>query len=120
MPARKRKRTRFEYLGRYYLWHYDNWHVRLCSEDKKLVVAYFQGDPFGMDSHLEVIGQEFPGIEPTEPRPVRLCVPPFVTDEWRKSTGAFTNALIRWCVRPTHRLRRFVGAPHTRPGEQDR
>lgn len=69
MAARKKNRTRFEYLGRQYLWSYDDWRVRLCSEDKKLVVAFFMGDPFGMDRHLEVIGPEFPGIEPTERAP---------------------------------------------------
>jgi hypothetical protein len=30
-----------------------------------------------------------------------------MTKEFGKSMGAFINALIRWSVRPSHRLKRF-------------
>jgi len=111
MGARKKKRTRFEYLGRYYHWWYDDqWRVHVCSEDKKFVIAYFTGYPFRdppFDEPLiEVHGQEFSGIDDSEQRPVLLHVPKFVTDEWSKSLGALVNALIRWCIRESHKLTR--------------
>ncbi|MCG6155644.1 hypothetical protein [Rubinisphaera margarita] len=107
MGARKKRRTRFEYLGNHYYWYVDDWRVRICSKNKRFAIAYFISDPFGEESHLEVRGREFPGIDPSEPRPVRLCVPKFVTDEWKKSMGAFVNALIRWSLRENHRLKRY-------------
>jgi hypothetical protein len=107
MGARKKNRSRFEHLGRFYHWYQDDWRVRICSEDKKFAVAYFMGDPWGDGPHLEVFGHEFPGIKRTEKRPVRLCVPPFVKKEFTKSLGAFVNAVIRWGIRPSHRLKRF-------------
>jgi hypothetical protein len=107
MGARKKRRTRFEYLGKYYHWYDDGWRVRICSEDKKFVIAYFIGDPWGDGAHLEVHGQFFPGVDAANPRPVRLCVPKFVTDEWQNSMGAFVNALIRWSVRESHRLKAY-------------
>ena len=117
MGARKKKRTRFEYLGEYFHWyHDDNWRVHVSSADKKFVIAYFMGDPFADGPHLEVHGQRFPGIERNEARPVRLCVPKFVTDEWTKSLGAFVNALIRWSLRKTHRLKYYELDNATREG----
>lgn len=107
MGGRKKKRARFEYLGDHYHWYHDDWRIRIYSEDKKFVISYFMGDPWGNKPHLEVRGELFPGIERDEPRPVRLCVPKFVTDEFTKSLGAFVNALIRWSLRETHRLKYY-------------
>lgn len=107
MGVRKKGKTRFEYLGRYYYWLFDNWHIRIASEDKKFVVAYFMDGHRELEPHLEVIGQEFPGIKREQSRPVRLYVPKFVTDEWEKSTGAFINALIRWSLRESHQLKYY-------------
>lgn len=77
----------------------------MCSEDKTFVVSYFIGDPWGDDAHLEVYGNRFPGIKPDQSRPVRLCLPKFVTTQWSNSTGAFVNALIRWCLKDSHHLK---------------
>ncbi len=107
MSVRKKKRARFEYLGEYFVWYQDDWHVHVYSEDKKFLIAYFMGDPWGDGPHLEVHGQRFPGITHDKTRPVRLCVPKFVTDEWKKSLGAFVNALIRWSLRESHHLKYY-------------
>ncbi len=108
MGARKKRRTRFEYLGRHFHWWMDDWRLHICSEDKKFAVAYVQGDPFSsppLDSpHLEVHGHEFPGVDTVEQRPVLMLVPKFVEEEWNESLGAFLNALIRWCMRDSHKL----------------
>lgn len=114
MGARKKKRTRFEYLGEYFHWYSDDWRIHVCSEDKKFAVAYFNGDPWGEGPHLEVYGERFPGIERDESRPVRLCVPNLVIDEWTKSLGAFVNALIRWSLRESHRLKYYEPIGTTR------
>jgi hypothetical protein len=111
MGARKKRRSRFECLGRQYLWWFDDhWRVHISSEDKKFVVAFFAGDsrrepPFDRPL-IEVHGEQFPGVEANEPRPVLLHVPSFVSDEWSKSLGALVNAVIRWSVRDNHKLRR--------------
>jgi hypothetical protein len=110
MGARKKKRTRFEYLGTQYLWYFDEWRVHIASADKKFVVAYFVGDPWGDAPHLEVFGQHFPGVGTDRLRPVRLQVPNFVRQEWQKSLGAFVNALIRWSLRESHRLKEYESA----------
>ena len=107
MGVQKKKRTQFEYLGETFTWYFDDWYVRVYSDDKKFHVAYFTGDPWGENPHLKVLGQRFPGLETSEARPVLLCVPPFVTKEWQNSLGAFVNALIRWSLRKTHKLKRY-------------
>jgi hypothetical protein len=119
MGARKKRRSRFEYLGRYYHWWFDDaWRVHICSEDKKFVIAYFAGDPFQeppFDGPLiEVHGLGFPGIDDDEPRPVLLHVPKFVSDEWRKSLGALVNAVIRWSIQESHKLKRLHEQPQRR------
>ena len=117
MGVRKRGSVRFEYLGEHFHWRYDNWHIRVYSEDKNFVIAYFMGSPFGEGPHLEIHGQRFPGIARGERRPVRVCVPKFVTDEFTKSMGAFVNALIRWSLRESHRLKYFES---NHAGREDR
>lgn len=107
MGTRKKKRAVFEYLGEDFYWYQDDWYVRVYSEDKKFVVAYFMGNPWGDRPHLEVHGPRFPGIETSQTRPVLLCVPSFVTDEWTNSLGAFINSLIRWSLRETHKLKYY-------------
>jgi|GEM_PF-5522557 len=106
MGVLKKGRVRFEYLGEYFHWWFDNWHLRVCSEDKSFVIACFMGGP-SQQPHLEVHGTRFPGIEPDAPSPIRLCVPRFVVDEFSRSSGAFINALIRWSLRKSHRLKYY-------------
>jgi hypothetical protein len=107
MGVRKKGRARFEYLGEYFHWYLDDWRVHVCSEDKTFVIAYFMGDPWGDGPHLEVHGNRFPGLEDNSNRPVRLCVPKFVTSAGTKSLGAFVNALIRWSLRTSHRIKYY-------------
>lgn len=107
MGVRKKGSVRFEYLGEYFHWYCDDWNIRVYSEDKKFVIAYFMGDPFGEEPHLAIHGMRFSGIECEETRPVRVCVPKFVTDEFAISMGAFVNALIRWSLRESHRLKYY-------------
>ncbi len=104
MKARKKKRSRFEYQGENFLWYFDDWYVHICSEDKSFVVAYFVGDPFGNENHLEVHGFRFPGINRTKSRPVRISVPKLIVDEWSNSLGAFVNALICWSLNESHSI----------------
>lgn len=117
MGVRKKKRTCFEYLGEYFHWYHDDWRVRVSTADKKFVIAYFTGDPWGDGPHLEVYGPRFPGIERNQTRPVRLCVPKFVIDEWANSLGAFVNALIRWSLRESHRLKYYESIDKTPDSE---
>lgn len=109
MGGRKKKRSRFEYGGAYYHWFFDenNWRIRIYSEDKKFVIAYFIGDPWQEGAHLEVHGEIFPGLTKSEPRPVRLCIPIIVHEEWSKSLGALVNALLSWSLDPDHSLERY-------------
>lgn len=104
MGVRKKGRTRFECLGEYFVWYWDEWYIRISSEDKSLVIAYFLGDPWGDRPHIEVHGNRFSGIDRTTKRPVRVLVPEHVTQEFQSSTGAFVNALIRWCLDESHEL----------------
>lgn len=117
MGARKKRRARFEYLGRHFHWWTDDWRLHVCSEDKKFSVAYVQADPFSSPPfdapHLEVHGHEFPGVDRADQRPVLMLVPRFVTDEWSKSSGAFVNALVRWCLRDSHKLKRIEIPPES-------
>ncbi|PQO37020.1 hypothetical protein C5Y96_07630 [Blastopirellula marina] len=105
MGVRKKGRTRFECLGECFVWYWDEWYIRISSEDKSFVIAYFIGDPWGPEAHLEIHGHHFPGIERTERRPVRVLVPEAVRKEFQSSTGAFVNALIRWCLDESHTLK---------------
>lgn len=104
MGVRKKGRTRFECLGETFVWYFDEWYIRIASEDKSFVIAYFMGGPWGDEAHLEVHGHRFPGIERTKRRPVRVLIPEAVLDEFQSSTGAFINALIRWCLDESHTL----------------
>lgn len=111
MGARRKRRTQFEYLGRHYHWWMDGGRLHVCSEDKKFVVTYVHGVLFSPPNlnvpYLEVNGHEFPGLDNTEQRPVLVFVPKFVQHQWRRSLGAFVSALIRWCMRENHKLKRI-------------
>lgn len=105
MSVRKKKVTRFECMGESFYWRFDNWHLRIYSEDKTFVVAYYMGHS-GSD-HLEVIGKRFPGVDRKLPRPVRLEIPAHVLEQG-DSAGALVNALIRWCLDENHQLIQYV------------
>jgi hypothetical protein len=69
MAVRKKGRSIIEVGGRRFVWHvHRETYLRIASEDKRFVVAYrWIGEP-----ELSVIGPEFPGVSPSEPRPVVL------------------------------------------------
>ncbi|MHC2068697.1 hypothetical protein ACYFX5_14620 [Bremerella sp. T1] len=108
MGVRKKGRARFECLGEYFVWYFDNYHLRLVSEDKSFVVAYFMGDPWGDEPHLEIHGMRFPGIARSETRPVRVVLPESIHNKFVESTGSFVNALIRWSLDETRQLEYYL------------
>lgn len=108
MPARTKRRAKFMFGGRLFVWWVDgDRYLRISSIDKKFVVAYHL---WGATPVLDVIGQEFPGVSPSEPRPVRLIVP----EPDSQSMGATVDALLRWAFDPGHELVRSIPEPVAR------
>ena len=106
MPARTKRRAKFEFRNRRFLWWVDgDLYLRICSADKKFVIALHLGSADGVVV-LEVIGQEFPGLESSK-RPVWLRV------SWPSgdSMGAWVDSLLRWSFDPKHELALFEGPP---------
>lgn len=100
MPARTKGRAKFDFHGRPFVWWIDgDRYLRINSLDKKFVVAVglISDDEFSL---VEVIGQEFPGIDPHESRPVRLKGPR--TDGG--SIGAWVEAVMEWAFDPDRPL----------------
>jgi hypothetical protein len=63
----------FTFRGRPFVWWVDgDRYLRISSIGKKFIVAFHV---VGAPARLQVIGQKFPGIAPSEPRPVPLVVP---------------------------------------------
>lgn len=100
MAARSKKRAKFDYGGRTFLWHVDaeTW-VRICSADKQFIVAVpLLHDPGREDLQprcLTVIGREFP-FAPVERRPLDVPLPTWVADSMRISMGALVHAVLRF------------------------
>jgi len=106
MPARTKRRAKFSFRNRPFVWWVDNdKYLRITSLDKKFVIALALGA--SGPSALSVIGQEFPGIEPSEPRPIWLAI------DWPSgdSMGAYVDSLLRWSFDPTHELIRLSQPP---------
>ena len=98
MPARTKRRAKFIFGNRLFVWWVDaDRYLRISSIDKKFVIALHLWDA---PPRLDVIGPEFPGIDRSEQRPVRLTVP------WPvgQSMGAQVDALLRWAFDPGHEL----------------
>ena len=111
MPARTKGRAKFDFRGRPFVWWIDgDRYLRITSLDKRFIIAF----PFWRELNgppiLEVIGQEFPGIDAQEPRPIWLEVP-----EQSGPMGAWVDALLRWSFDPAHNLVRFAGPPSGGP-----
>jgi hypothetical protein len=108
MPARTKRRAKCIFRGRLFVWGVDgDRYLRISSADKKFVIAF----PLGTADDppvVEVIGREFPGIDASEQRPVRLLAP----QPAGKSMGAWVDGLLRWAFDPTHELVRFDGPLH--------
>jgi hypothetical protein len=113
MAVRKKGRSVIEVNGRSFVWWvYRDREVRIASADKRFVVAFrWVGDP-----RLAVSGQEFPGLLPTEPRPVVLSPPAFVY----RSPAGLARQVIKWALYPgpqeLERIQVGPGAPPDRGG----
>jgi hypothetical protein len=107
MAARTKRRAQFDFRGRPFLWWVDgDRYLRVASSDKKFVIAV----PLGTDGGpplVEVIGQEFPGLDRSERRPIWLVVPEQATT----SMGGWVDRLLRWAFDPAHELICFEGPP---------
>jgi hypothetical protein len=91
MAVRKRGRTVIEVGGRRFVWHvHRETHVRIASEDKRFGVAYrWVGEP-----ELSVSGPEFPGLSPSDPRPIVLRPPAFAY----RSPAELARQVIQWAL----------------------
>lgn len=104
MPGRTKGRAKFDFRGRAFVWRVDGdrW-LRINSVDKKFVIAFPIGRAIDMPPVIEVIGQEFLGIDRSERRPIRLIVP----EPSGEPMGAWVDELLRWSFDPEHALVRF-------------
>ena len=103
MPARMKRRAKFSFGGRLFVWWVDaDRYLRISSADKKFIIAFHLWTDPGALHVLDVIGQEFPGIDPFERRPIRLVVP----HPGGASMGAWVDGLLRWAFHPEHELDR--------------
>jgi hypothetical protein len=76
MPARTKKRAKFDFQGRPFVWWVeDEYYLRIASLDKKFVVAHPLWRRMEHPPVIEVIGEEFPGVAPSHPRPCWFIVP---------------------------------------------
>jgi hypothetical protein len=91
MPARTKRRAKFNFRGRQFVWWVDGDRLlRISSLDKRFVVAlHLLGAP-GKAAVLEVIGTEFPGAEAGRKRPFTIEV----SDVFRPSMGATVDAVL--------------------------
>lgn len=99
MAVRTKGRNKIKVRGRDFVWHVHKQHaVRIASADKKFVVEYlWSGAP-----RLFVHGQEFPGLAPTEKRPVEL-EPPVVDYQ---SPAGLARGIIEWAYHEESQVRR--------------
>src|ERR1022692_4061562 len=92
MPARTKRRAKFDFRGRPFVWWIDaEKYLRIISMDKKFVIAYPLGTTMNDPPIIEVIGSEFPGLDPAERRPLWLIVP-----QPSGKFGAWVDQLLRW------------------------
>ena len=94
MAVRKRGRSLTEVQGRRFVWHvHDETHVRIVSDDKRFAVSYrWLGEP-----SPAVTGPEFPGVSPTEPRPVLITPPAFSYS----GPADLARQIVRWALFPS-------------------
>ena len=93
MPARTKGRAKLDFHGRPFIWWVDDdRYLRIASLDKKFVISATLLD----DRVVEVIGSEFPGLDPSEVRPVRFLVSLPASG----SIGAMVEQLLQWSFDP--------------------
>ena len=91
MAARTKRRAKFDFRGRPFLWWVDgDKYLRIASADKKFVIAYLIGTE--EPAVVEVIGPEFPGAESSERRPLWFVAPELP----ESSMGAWVDRLLTW------------------------
>ena len=91
MPARTKRRAKFDFRGRPFVWWVDaDRYLRISSLDKKFIISLslWRTAP----EVVEVSGQEFPGLDRSERRPVGLIAPPGSGT----SMGSRVNELRTW------------------------
>jgi hypothetical protein len=101
MGVRKKGRNKIIVNGRAFVWHVrsDEIHVNIASDDKNFVVSYRWFD----EPRLIVSGPEFPGISPSEKRPVMLRPPEFNY----RSPAALARQVIKWALHSARVLERI-------------
>ena len=104
MPARTKRRAKFDFSGRPFVWWIDgDRYLRVVSLDRKFVIAV----PFvGVENDcwpVMIIGPEFPGVDPRERRPVVVAGP----QPLQGPMGAWVDQLLRWAFDPAHELLRL-------------
>lgn len=108
MGGRKKKRAKFIYNGRNFLWYWKNdIRLRIYSEDKKFVVEYLHPIPFGSDSLDDLLiinGQEFPKVD-IKKRPIATKLPTEITSKLGKSIGKFVRSILEWSYDQTDKLK---------------
>jgi hypothetical protein len=108
MPARTKGRAKFDFRGRPFVWWVDgDYWLRIASLDKRFVVAFALGRAIDQPPILTVHGQEFPGLEPSEPRPIYLIT----LEPSGGSMGAWVDQLLTWSFDQAHELKRVEGPP---------
>jgi len=108
MPARTTGRAKFDFRGRPFVWWVDgDRYLRIASLDKKFVIAFPLGRVPEDPPTIEVIGSEFPGLDPSEARPLWLVVPEPSYD----SMGGMVDELLRWSFDSEQQRIRFDGPP---------
>jgi len=108
MPARTKGRAKFDFRGRAFVWWVDgDYWLRIASLDKRFVIAYALVRAIDQPPILTVHGQEFPGLEPSELRPIYLITSEPAGD----SMGAKVDQLLAWSFDQTQELIRAEGPP---------
>jgi hypothetical protein len=101
MPARTKRRAKFDFNGRPFVWWIDgDYWLRIASMDKRFVVAYALGRALDQAPILVVDGPEFPGLGSGVPRPAYLVVP----EPSGESMGAWIEELLTWSFTPRHQV----------------
>jgi hypothetical protein len=108
MGARTKGRCRITVDGREFVWYvHAEYELRITSMDKKFSVSYPY--PYSADGRMRVSGQEFPGIEPDELRPVTIQAP----DVDKYSLKVVVRNVIRWSMNPSHVIVRMGAQPRS-------
>ena len=108
MPARTKGRAKFDFRGRPFVWWVDgDFWLRIASLDKRFVVSYSLGRAAGQPPILAVHGHEFPGLEPSESRPIYVVT----LEPIGESIGVWVEQLLAWSFDHADELTRVEAPP---------